>query len=50
MSNYGEAVMPGDIDLSPKSKTSRIQSENNNYKKRNTNGAGYCAFFYFGDK
>jgi hypothetical protein len=32
MSKHGEVVMPGDIDLSPRSETSRIQSGNNNLK------------------
>jgi hypothetical protein len=47
MSNQGEAVMPGDIDLSPRSATSRIKSGNNNYKNRNTSEAQGIVPFLF---
>jgi hypothetical protein len=38
-------MMPGDIDFSPNSETSRIQSRNNNYKNANTNEAQISAPF-----
>jgi hypothetical protein len=45
-SKHGEVVMPGDIDLSPRPETSRIQSGNNNYKNRNTQKAQGTASFF----